>query len=317
MKLSPFVRFLELIDSLADVNEEFFENRLQRYRIEFLKREWVKEARYLTHHMVDYFDDAVEVEIEVDENHGVYRYPNPQRLGHIVSAPLWEVTLYSANLQRWLDDLSDFIGIAPENRLGNRDLVANQVWCLGEIHVAQVNMSTKVILARRQNGRSDQLIKETLEDKFDPSEVIVLVDTASNPKSFGDHPERCFADFVSFESGLNSFDRRMLERIAVRASSQYAQSKPKEFLDGRNLMLVDFETALTMSAELTSVVNLMWGTPPNSPPVMTWKEVNATLRSGYQSFYDICNKDNKLLAKIFDKVSYGRYRVRRQLFKKP
>jgi len=317
MKLSPFVRFLELIDSLPDVNDEFFENKLRRYRIEFLKRNWVNETRYLTHHMVDYFDDTVEVEIEIDDSQGVYRYENPQRPGLIVSAPLWEVTLYSANLKNWLDDLSDFLGIAPENRHDKREVAANHVWCLGEVHVTQAKVPTKVLLARRQNGRSDQLIKETLDDKFDPGDVIVLVDTASNPSVFGEHPERSLADFVDFSGGHSSFDSKMLDRILTRAAVKFSQNKSPEYLEGRNLMLAAFAEPLTLTLELSQVVKLMWGTPPNPPPVMTWKEINATMHCGYQSFYDACNKQRDLMDLIFKKVEYGRYQVRRQFSKKP
>lgn len=310
MKLSPFVRFLALIDSLPDVNEEFFENKLQRYRDEFLKREWIKEVRYLTHHMVDYFDDSVEVEIVVDKNQGVYRYQNPQRLGHIVSAPLWEVTLYSANPQKWLDDLSEFIGIALEKRLDNRELVANHVWCLGEVHVNQAKMSTKVLLARRQNGRFDQLIKEALDDKFDPGDVIVLVDTASNPKVFGEHPERSFADFVDFSDGHSSFNRKMLDRILARGAAQRIEHQPEEYLDGKWLMLAHLPGPIELPPERLKLVSHAWGQQGKTPPLVSWIEINANAKTGYVSFDDAFGSE-KARELIFARASRGKYRLRR------
>jgi hypothetical protein len=310
MRLSPFVRYLELIDSLADVNEQFFENRLQRYRDEFLKREWVKEVRYLTHHMVDYFDDLVEVEIDVNIKQGVYSYKNPQRLGHIVSAPLWEVTLYSANLQKWLEDLSEFIGIAPESRLSNRDLLANQVWCLGEIHVAQAKVPTKVLLARRQNGQSDQLIKEALDDRFDPGDVIVLVDTPSNPSVFGEHPERCFADFVDFSGGHSSFDKKMLDRILTRGAAQRIEHQPEEYLDGKWLMLAHLPEPIELSAERLKLVSSAWGQDGKIPPLVSWVEINEKAKTGYVSFDDAFSSE-KARELIFDRASRGKYRLRR------
>lgn len=310
MKLSPFVRFFELIDSLADVNEEFFENKLQRYRIEFLNRGWVKESAYLTHHLVDYFDDTVEVEIETDANQGIYRYENPQRKNCIVTAPLWEVTLYRTNTAAWLDDMSDFLGIAPESRLVKRDLVANHVWCLGEICIAQANTPIKVVLARRQNGQSDWLIKETLDDKFDTGEVIVLVDTASNPKAFGEYPERCFSDFVDFSGGHSSFDRKMLDRILKRAVAQKVEHQLEEYLDGKWLMLAHLPEPIELTPERLKVVAAAWGQQEKDPPLVSWSEINATAKTGYVSFDDAFGSE-KARELFFAWVSRGKYRLRR------
>lgn len=310
MKLSPFVRFLELIDSLPDVNDEFFENKLRRYRIEFLKRNWVNEARYLTHHMVDYFDDTVEVEIEIDDRQGVYRYVNPQRPGHTVSAPLWEVTLYSANLKKWLNDLSDFLGITPENRHDKREVAANHVWCLGDFHVTQAKVPTKVLLARRQNGRFDQLIKEALDDKFDPGDVIVLVDTASNPKVFGEHPERSFADFVDFSDGHSSFNRKMLDRILTRGAAQRIEQQPEEYLDGKWLMLAHLPGPIELPPERLKLVSHAWGQQGKTPPLVSWIEINANAKTGYVSFDDAFGSE-KARELIFARASRGKYRLRR------
>lgn len=310
MKLSPYVRFLELIDSLPDVNEKFFENKLQSYRVEFLKRGWVKEAGYLTHHMVDYFDNTLEVEIDVDEIKGVYRYQNPQRPGHIVTAPLWEVTLYSANLQKWLDDLSDFIGVAPESRPLSRDLATNHAWCLGEIHVAQGNMPIKVILARRQNGQSDHLVKEILDDKFDPGDVIVLVDTASNPKAFGEFPQRSFADFVEFSGGHSTFDRRMLDRILTRGAIQRIEHQSEEFLDGKWLTLAHLPKPIELTPERLKIVTGAWGQQEKTPPLVSWSEINGKAKTGYVSFDDAFGSESAREL-IFARVSRGKYRLRR------
>lgn len=316
MKLSPFVRFFDLINSLPNLNDAFFENKLQEYRADFLDRGWVKATGYLTHHMVEYLDDTIEVEIEIDEALGIYRYQNPHRILHIITAPLWEVTMYAVNMSKWLDDMADLLKIHPKSRPNHPELAQDHVWYLGDITPPAMDVHTKIAVARCQRGAAEALIQHTLEDHFDSGDVMVLVDTVLTIKPQDEYPKRCLADFVEFSGHQNTFDHKMLNRIVQRNRSKPSEKKPHEYLDGKMLMLAHFIEPIALTETQIKIVQRAWGQQEKEPPIVSWSEVNADKKIGYTSFEDAFG-GKEARANIFALVSRGKYRLRRAETKKP
>jgi hypothetical protein len=315
MNLSPFVRLIELLDSLQDVHTEFFENKLQRYRVELLSREWVRVAGYSSFHMADFFGDEVEVEIEIDETAEVYRYQNPQRRRHTVVAPLWEVTHYNVCIDKWLDDLSDFIGIEPSRKSIKREQLAGHLWHLGEVRVGSTHRFAQVYIARRSQDQIRDQIKAVLDDKVDPGNGILFVDKVSNPKLFGEHIERCLADLVEFDGNQSTFNRQALDRILMRYASIRAENTPDEYFDGNLLKLAHIAQPLKLTDEQFKIVSQMWGSPDKNPPVRPWAEANEAAKTGYQSFEDAFGSAAKRDL-VFQRVGRGKYRIRRGAIQK-
>ena len=208
MRISPYVRMIEILDRLQDIHTEFFENKLQRHRLELIRHGWVRVDGYVNYHMVEFFGSELEVEIELDEAGDVYRYQNPRNRRHTVVAPLWEVSYYKVCLDRWLDDLSEFIGIEPSRRSIKREQLAGHLWHLGEIRVGTSHRYAQVYIARRAQDPIHEQIKAVLDDKVDPGNGILFVDKTSSPKLYGEHIERCFADLVAFDGSQSTCDRQ-------------------------------------------------------------------------------------------------------------
>ena len=312
MRLSPFVRLIELLDSLQEVHSEFFENKLQCHRTELLHRGWVRVAGYSDFHMAEFFGEDVEVEVEIDEAAQVYRYQNPQRRGHIVAAPLWEVTHYSVCMEKWLDDLGDFVGIEPSAKTKKRELISGHLWHLGAVRVGRTHKFVQVYIARLSLGEARTQIKALLDDKVDPGDGILLVDKASSPKLYGEHIERCFADLVEFDGIDSTFDRKALDRILMRYASIKAESEPQEYFEVNRLKLAHFTESLVLTDEQSKIIKHMWGPAQKFPPVMSWREVNKLAKTGYQSFDDAF-VDQAKREHVIEKVAYGKYCVRRGL----
>ncbi len=310
MRLSPFVRMVEILDSLQDLRTEFFENKLQRYRLELIKRAWVRVDGYLDYHMVDFLGADLEVEIEIDEAADVYRYQNPRNRRHTVVAPLWEVSCYKVCMDKWLDDLSDFIGIESSRKSSKREQISGHLWHLGEVRVGSTHRFAQVYIARRSQDLISDQIKAVLDDKVDPGNGILFVDKPSNPKLFGEHIERCIADLVQFDGSQSTFDREGLDRILLRSASITAQSAPDEFFDGNLLKLAHMSAPIKLTKETTKIVAQAWGSPEKKPPVVSWREVCQQINSGYASFEDAFGSPAKL-AQVFDRVGRGQYRIRR------
>ena len=315
MRLSPFVRLIELLEGLHDVHTEFFENKLQRYRLELIRRGWVRVYGYANYHMVDFFGADLEVEIEIDVAADVYRYQNPRNRRHTVVAPLWEVSRYKICMDRWLDDLSDFIGIEPSRKSNKREQIAGHLWHLGSVRVGNTHKFAQVYIARRSQDQIRDQIKAVLDDKVDPRNGILLVDKASNPKLFGDHIERCFADLVQFDGGQSTFDREGLDRILMRYASITGQLAPDEYVDGNLLKLAHMAEPIKLTKEQVKIVAQVWGSPDKNPPVVSWNEVGKQINSGYTSFEDAFGSSAKL-AEVFDRLGRGKYRIRRSQIQK-
>jgi hypothetical protein len=316
MRLSPFVRMVEILDRLTDVQAEFSENMLQRYRLELIRRGWVRVDGYLKYHMVDFHGVGLEVEIEIDEAADVYRYQNPQNRRHMVVAPLSEVSCYKICMDRWLEDLIEFIGIEPSRRSAKREQLPGHLWHLGEVRVGDTHRFAQVYIARRSQDQIRDQIKAVLDDKVDPGSGILFVDKASKPKAFGDHIERSFADLVEFDGSQSTFDRQALDRILMRYASVRAQNVPDEFFDGDLLKLAHMPAPIKLTKEKIKIVAQAWGSPEKNPPVVSWREVSQQINSGYTSFEDAFGSPAKL-AQVFDRVGRGQYRIRRGKLQKP
>ena len=149
-----------------------------------------------------------------------------------------------------------------------------------------------------------------LDDKVDPGSGILFVDKASNPKAFGGHVERCFADLVAFDGSQSTFNTEALDRILMRYASIKAEDEPPQYFEGSRFRLTHFEQSMVLTDEQAKVVKHMWGAPHKLPPVMSWSEVNKQAKTGYQSFDDAFGGlDAREL--VIEKVAYGKYRIRR------
>ena len=310
MRLSPFVRMVEILDRLTDVQAEFSENMLQRYRLELIRRGWVRVDGYLKYHMVDFHGVGLEVEIEIDEAADVYRYQNPQNRRHMVVAPLSEVSCYKICMDRWLEDLIEFIGIEPSRRSAKREQLPGHLWHLGEVRVGDTHRFAQVYIARRSQDPIRDQIKAVLDDKVDPGSGILFVDKASKPKAFGDHIERCIADLVQFDGSQSTFNTEALDRILMRYASIKAEDEPPQYFEGNRLRLTHFEQSMVLTEEQAKVIKHMWGAPHKLPPVMSWSEVNKQAKTGYQSFDDAFGGQVEREF-VIEKVAYGKYRIRR------
>lgn len=310
MRLSPFVRMVEILDSLQDLRTQFFENKLQRYRLELIRRAWVRVDGYLDYHMVDFLGADLEVEIEIDEAADVYRYQNPRNRRHTVVAPLWEVSCYKVCMDKWLDDLSDFIGIESSRKSSKREQISGHLWHLGEVRVGNTHKFAQVYIARRSQDQIRDQIKAVLDDKVDPGSGILFVDKASKAKAFGDHIERCFADLVQFDGCESTFSKEAFDRILMRFASINAESEPREYFEGNRLRLTHFKQSMVLTEEQAKVIKHMWGAPHKLPPIMSWSAVNKLAKTGYQSFDDAFGGQVEREV-VIEKVAYGKYHVRR------
>ena len=85
--LSPYLDYLARLEGLRTTQARVLFTLLGRGRGAFLQRGWVTPGDYLTHVMVPFFGSEQEVEVQIDEDAGVYRYRSLQVRGGSSSSP--------------------------------------------------------------------------------------------------------------------------------------------------------------------------------------------------------------------------------------
>ena len=71
--------FLAILEQAGDLAKPVCAFRMGRCADDFVQRRWLRPAHaYLTRQMVSFLDGEIEVEVEIDEDAGVYRYRSPQ-----------------------------------------------------------------------------------------------------------------------------------------------------------------------------------------------------------------------------------------------
>ncbi|MGC1955316.1 MAG: hypothetical protein WA970_22605, partial [Gammaproteobacteria bacterium] len=96
--MHTLTRFLAALERLPTLDAGFLGDSLGRDREAFGRRGWIAPDGYLTHVMVPFLDSEEEVEADIDEDAGVYRYQNPQRRTQVITCPLADIALYAVRL---------------------------------------------------------------------------------------------------------------------------------------------------------------------------------------------------------------------------
>jgi hypothetical protein len=279
----------------------------------YFNRGWLTASGYLTHLMVPFFDDEIEVEVEADVDAGVFRYRSLQVRGRIVEGPLNEIQLYAWQVERWLDELATLIGIAPRHRATRQELVPEHLWHLGEVRVAGTHRFAPVFVARRWTWVPEEAMRAALTDTRWPRGGVVLRLAPAPLNLPGGHVARGLVDFlVPGNDGDEVFDADAFGRVLRGFVTLGDDPEPKQFLRENRLKLPHFPQSIKLSDERARILSLMWGVDGHPPPVQSWSAISKRIDTGYQSFDDAFAEDWPCpRSEVFDRVGYGKYRLRR------
>lgn len=106
------VAFLGALEQAGDLTKSVCAFGMGRCGYDFVQRRWLRLTHtYLTHQRVSFLDGEIEIEVEIDEGAGLYRYRSPQWCSRILTRPLSEIALQAFCVDTWLRDLGEWIGI--------------------------------------------------------------------------------------------------------------------------------------------------------------------------------------------------------------
>ena len=131
------IAFLAALEQAGDLTKPVCAFRMGRCGDDFVERRWLRPAHaYLTRQMVSFLDGEIEVEVEIDEDAGVYRYRSPQWRSRILSRPLSEIALHDFRVDAWLHDLGKWIGL-EEPCPTDQTRIPGHLWHLGDFRVCK------------------------------------------------------------------------------------------------------------------------------------------------------------------------------------
>jgi hypothetical protein len=308
--MSAYVEYFNTIERVRSIEPRVTATAIGLPRAEFIRRRWVVEDGYLTRVMVPFLDSEEEVEADIDEGAGVFRYRSPQQRSRIVTRPLSDIVLYALRVETWLTDLCSLIGIEPRQLSQRRTRVPDHLWHLGNARIAGTHDFAPVFVARLWEGAPASETSPVLCDTAWPRGGVLLRHRPSNKSLPRDHVMRSLSDFVRVEDGQDVFDASAFDRVLRGFLTINGIPEPEQFLQGDRLKLPHFSTSRELAPERAKIIKVMWGETGKAPPEMSWADVNGLANTGYQSFDDAFGGQQGR-EDVIEKAKRARYRVRR------
>lgn len=303
--------FLAALEQAGDLTKPVCAFRMGRCAGDFVQRRWLRPAHtYLTRQMVSFLDGEIEVDVEIDEDAGVYRYRSPQWHSRILARPLAEIALHDFCVDAWLHDLAEWIGL--ENAAVKAQArIPHHLWLLGNFRVGKTTEPAPVFVARRLASASPEALSSVLADSAWARPGIVLMRDRPFLLLPGIHEVRAFSEFIGPQEEGAQFNSAAFVRVLRSLAPPSASDQRTQYLDGQDLLLPHFETSVRLSPARARIVKASWGTDGYPPPIVTWAEIKIAAHSSYQSFDDAF-RDGKLRREdVFDLIEHGKYRLRR------
>ena len=308
---AAYLAFLAALEQASDLTKPVCAFRMGRCAGDFVQRRWLRPAHtYLTRQMISFLDGEIEVDVEIDEDAGVYRYRSPQWHSRILTRPLAEIALQDFCVDAWLRDLAEWIGLETAD-VKAQARIPHQLWHLGDFRVGKATEPAPVLIARRLASASPEALSSVLVDPaWARSGVILMRERPLLPLP-GIHEARALSEFIGPQEGGGQFDSASFVRVLRSLTPSSASDQRTQYLDGQDLLLPHFETTVRLSPARARIVKASWGTDGYPSPIVTWAEIKIAAHSSYQSFDDAF-RDGKLMREdVFDLIDHGKYRLRR------
>lgn len=310
--MSPYLEYFNTIERVRSVEPRVIATTVGHHRAEFVRRRWVLEDGYLTRVMVPFLDSEEEVEADIDEHAGVFRYRSPQQRSRIVKRPLSDIVLYALRIDAWLTDLCSLIGIESRQLSQQRSRVPDHLWHLGNARIAGTHDFAPVFIGRSWERAPAAETTSVLCDPVWSRGCVLLRHRPSSDSLPRDHVMRSLNDFVRVEDGQDVFDASAFDRVLRGFVTSNGEAEPEQLLQGTRVKLPHFEKSRLVSDTRAAILKFMWGVEGKTPPAMKWAEVKSKVDCGYRSFDEAFGDKATREEYLILVKAGGHYQVRRQ-----
>lgn len=264
---------------------------------------------HLTHVMAPFLDSDEEVEVEIDEAAGVYRYFSPRQRTRVVTRPLAEIALYRFRLDAIFDHLTTLLDIRPTATTRRRCLVDGHLWYLGAFRIGKA--SAPVFYGRALPAAPAGSIETALADYLLGSGGVVLTPTVPRLALPLRRQLRAIDDLLYMEDGQERFDLDGLGRILSGLPAE-SENLPDEWFDeaqGR-LKLRHLPEAKSFEGIQKKIISIFWKARDGAP--LRWTEDVKAQSGSVAPTLDKAMGGKEKREPYIDLVMRGHYRLRRQ-----
>jgi hypothetical protein len=266
--MSLHLDYLRTLERVSQIDKPVMADQLLGRAAQFLQRRWLVEDGYLSAITVEVLDGEDEVDVTVDAQAGTYSFKRLGGLTEKITRPLFEITVYAFNMDAWLDDVAKIFEIEPLKVARKRELIATQLWHLGDLRVGKSHQFAPLYVGRRLHQCSAALHKELL-DPIRPRHGIVAVFDDRKLELPGGHQERVF-DALVFEDAEPV--RCNTELLARLLDPEANRDDSVDAFDDRGLLkLRCMAQPKTFQGKQKQVIALLWRL--RSGPSVKWSEI--------------------------------------------
>ena len=251
--------FLRNLERVSQIDKPVMSTQLMGLTEQFLKRRWILEDGYLSAIPIEVLDGEDESEVEVDVDAGTYSF---HRLGGQtakVTRALGEITVYSFNIDAWLDEITTLFDIEPSKVARRRELIQGHLWHLGDLRVSGSSRFVPLYVSRRPKMCPSEW-EQNLRDLERSSHGIVLVTDSKTSTSLPNHHQGREIDALLTDvTNVVTLKRDVLDRMlrGVPADATDDRDRYNELTGVLKLRCMATEKTFTGEVQ-KSVIALFW-----------------------------------------------------------
>ncbi len=147
--MNPHAEFLACLEQARSVDANVLADELRGCAEQFAAQRWIIRQGYQTTILVPVLNAEEEVEVAVDEEHGIYTYRSPAYPRRFLTRPLEDISTYAFNVDAWLDEIAEILDIENAHRARRRDIIDGHLWHLGDVRVGRTHQFAPIYIARR------------------------------------------------------------------------------------------------------------------------------------------------------------------------
>lgn len=225
--------FLIALERARKLDSPLVSEELCGFTEMFLARRWIVVDGYQTSLLAPVLDTEEEVDVVIDEDAGTFSYRSCGCRSRQITRPLSEITLYTPNVDAWLDDLTNIFDIETARRARKRELIKAHLWHLGDLRIGRTHQFAPLYVARRLVQCTSDW-EAALRDRVRPSQGIVLTATDVDLELPNSHQARALASLLVGGIEETRCNLEVLERLLKGSSADLDQD---EYFDERTGVL--------------------------------------------------------------------------------
>ncbi len=265
--------YLLALERARSIQERLLADELRGHAAAFLARRWVVDDGHLTSILVPVLDSEQEVEVEIDEDRKTFSYRDPSCRGRVITRALSEITLYSINLDAWMDEICELFMIEPSRRARSREVIAEYLWHLGDLRVGRTHRFAPIYLARRLRPHDTEWQSALLSARR-PGQGIVLMAHDRDIELPNGH-QTCSIDRLLVDSGDGvGYDADLLHRLLKGTHAHPDDSDEYFDADTGELKLACVAEPRIFKGKQKEVIAMFW--KARKQHSLKWLEVTKT-----------------------------------------